>query len=212
MSEPTPSAWRYRYVGDAGPLEWRYTPVEEDCNPAPEYEREPLYSADALDQAREEGRAEGVEGLKEELYRLARLEHWARRIINNARIWAQDAKDRLDEDHERHGDHSTKRPALRHVAGHLHRLIETLSQPLPEEGVPDRATLARRVEELESDRDAMLALGRVIQRYDRKCESRPLDQKLLPQSVLVGYLETAAAELRALPARLRERLEGESGG
>lgn len=106
--------------------------------------------ASALAQAREEGRQEIIDSLRDELYRLAAVEVWARRIIGNALIWARDAEDELNKDLAEHGDHSTERTSLRHAAGHLQRLVEILKQPLPEEGTPDRDSLAHRVEELET--------------------------------------------------------------
>lgn len=86
----------------------------------------------ALLEERARGREEAMASMKPELYRLAAVETWARRIIGNAQIHAKEAKAELDRDEEEHGDHSLERTALRHAGGHLHRLVETLSQPLPD--------------------------------------------------------------------------------
>lgn len=43
--EQTPVAWRYRYKGERGEEgDWKYVEKADDCNPLPEYEREPLYA------------------------------------------------------------------------------------------------------------------------------------------------------------------------
>lgn len=41
-----PAGWRYRYKGDSGEQgEWKFVDSEEECNPLPSYEREPIYTA-----------------------------------------------------------------------------------------------------------------------------------------------------------------------
>lgn len=40
--ESEAAAWRYRHK-EGG--DWRYVPSEDDCNPDPAYEREPLFTA-----------------------------------------------------------------------------------------------------------------------------------------------------------------------
>lgn len=59
-----PVAWRYRHHNGLAPSNWRFVDSEDECNLAPNYQRQPLYTAPPAPVVPDDGRAEFEEWFK----------------------------------------------------------------------------------------------------------------------------------------------------